>query len=40
MMRLDELRSVVGDLRVDEALLTPSVAGLVVRFLLRKRVSL
>ena len=37
MMRVDELRTVVRDLPVDQAILTPGLAGLVVRFLLRKR---
>jgi ubiquinone/menaquinone biosynthesis C-methylase UbiE len=37
LMRVGELRAVVGDLPVDQAILTPGPAGLVVRFLLRKR---
>jgi ubiquinone/menaquinone biosynthesis C-methylase UbiE len=37
MMRLGELRDVVRELPVDQAILTPSLAGLVVRFLLRKQ---
>jgi ubiquinone/menaquinone biosynthesis C-methylase UbiE len=37
MMRVDELRAAVRDLPIDQAILTPGLAGLVVRFLLRKR---
>lgn len=37
MMPFRELRAVVRDLPVDQAILTPGLAGLVVRFLLRKR---
>jgi ubiquinone/menaquinone biosynthesis C-methylase UbiE len=37
MMRVHELRAVVRELPIDQAILTPSVAGFVVRFLLRKR---
>ena len=36
MMRLRELRAVVADLPVDQAILSPSLAGFVVRFSLRK----
>jgi ubiquinone/menaquinone biosynthesis C-methylase UbiE len=36
-MRLDQLRQVLRDLPVDQAILTPGLAGLVVRFLLRKQ---
>ena len=39
MMRRGELRAVVQDLPVDLAVLTPGLAGLVVRFLLRKRAA-
>lgn len=39
MMRLRELRAVVRDLPIDQAILTPGIAGLVVRFLLRKRAT-
>lgn len=39
MMRIDEFRSVVGDLPVDRAVVTPGLGGLVVRFLLRKRTT-
>jgi ubiquinone/menaquinone biosynthesis C-methylase UbiE len=37
MLRVHELRAIVRDLPVDQAMLTPGLAGLVVRFLLRKR---
>ena len=37
MMRVRELRAIVRDLPIDQAILTPGLAGLVVRFLLRKR---
>lgn len=37
MMRIRELRAIVRDLPIDQAILTPGLAGLVVRFLLRKR---
>jgi ubiquinone/menaquinone biosynthesis C-methylase UbiE len=37
MMRFGELRETVAALPVDQAVLTPSLAGLAVRFLLRKR---
>jgi ubiquinone/menaquinone biosynthesis C-methylase UbiE len=39
MMRVSELRTVVRDLPVDQAILTPGLGGLVVRFLLRKRAT-
>jgi hypothetical protein len=39
MMRLGELRDAVGGLAIDQAIITPSLAGLVVRFVLRKRTS-
>jgi hypothetical protein len=35
-MRIDELRAVVSTLPVDQAVITPSLAGLTVRFLLRR----
>lgn len=37
MMRLGELRTAVGDLPVDQAVLTPSLGGLAARFVLRRR---
>jgi hypothetical protein len=37
MMRVRELRAIVRDLPIDQAILTPGLAGLVVRFLLRRR---
>lgn len=37
LLRLGELREVVRALPVEQAILTPSLAGLTVRFLLRKR---
>jgi ubiquinone/menaquinone biosynthesis C-methylase UbiE len=36
MMKLDELRETVQQLPIDQAILTPGLAGFVVRFLLRK----
>jgi ubiquinone/menaquinone biosynthesis C-methylase UbiE len=39
MMRVHELRAVVRNLPVDQAILTPGLAGFVVRFLLRKRAT-
>lgn len=36
MMRFGELRDAVGDLPVSQAILSPGLAGLVVRFTLRK----
>jgi hypothetical protein len=39
MMGVGELRAVVRDLPIDQAILTPGLAGLVVRFLLRKRAT-
>jgi hypothetical protein len=36
MMRLSELREALRSLPVDQAVLTPSIAGLAVRFTLRK----
>jgi ubiquinone/menaquinone biosynthesis C-methylase UbiE len=39
MMRVGELRAIVRDLPIDQAVLTPGLAGLVVRFLLRKRAT-
>lgn len=37
MIRLAELRAVVGELPVDQAVITPGLGGLVVRFLLRRQ---
>jgi ubiquinone/menaquinone biosynthesis C-methylase UbiE len=37
MIRFDELREAVRTLPVEQAVLTPSLAGLGIRFLLRKR---
>ncbi len=37
LMGVGELRAVVNDLPVDEAIITPGLAGCVVRFLLRRR---
>jgi len=37
-MRLTELRATLDDLPIDQAVLSPSLAGLVARFVLRKRV--
>ena len=37
MMRLSELRAAIANLPVELAVLTPSIAGLTVRFTLRKR---
>jgi ubiquinone/menaquinone biosynthesis C-methylase UbiE len=39
MVRLGELRAVVRELPVEQAVLTPGAAGFVVRFLLRKPAS-
>lgn len=39
MMLLEELRGTVAGLPVEQAILTPSLAGLVVRFLLRTRAA-
>jgi ubiquinone/menaquinone biosynthesis C-methylase UbiE len=39
MLSISELRSVARDLPVDQAILTPGLAGFVVRFLLRKRAT-
>jgi ubiquinone/menaquinone biosynthesis C-methylase UbiE len=39
MLRVSELQAVVRVLPVDRAILTPGLAGLVVRFLLRKRAT-
>jgi SAM-dependent methyltransferase len=36
MMRVNELRSAVRELPIDQAILTPGLAGFIVRFLLRK----
>jgi ubiquinone/menaquinone biosynthesis C-methylase UbiE len=36
LMRVDELRAVMRDLPINQAILAPSLAGLIVRFLLRK----
>ncbi|HEX5266836.1 MAG TPA: class I SAM-dependent methyltransferase [Acidimicrobiales bacterium] len=38
-LRLGELRAVVAELPVDQAVITPGLGGLVVRFLLRKQPS-
>ena len=39
LLRVGELRAVVGDLPVDQAMLTTGLGGLVVRFLLRRRAT-
>ena len=38
-MRISELRTVVRDLPLDQVILSPGLAGFVVRFLLRKQPS-
>jgi hypothetical protein len=38
-MRISELRGVVRDLPLDQVVLSPGLAGFVVRFLLRKHVA-